>query len=279
MSVSRPRRPSLGRGLLVGLLLGALLTGLAVLLTLSAFLRHRGDWPLEGALAAVAKELAIPRSASDLKPPGPLDDRRLLAAGREAYTGSCALCHGAAGDGKGAFGTALYPDATPLRLRDVQAQSDGRLFWIIKNGLSFGGMPAFGDQYSDDGIWALVAYTRALANGGSTLAPLAIATPTGHEIAFADPSSSEAAARGAAIYLEQGCQYCHGARGVAPGDLAIAQGRPGTRSLDELAKAMREPPRGMPAYGATQLDDRELPDLLAYLQTFPPSQRGERRGA
>src|ERR687885_640785 len=112
---SARRRPLFGRSFLVGLLLGALLAALGMLLVLPAFLSHRGDWPLEGALAEVAKELAIPRSASSLQPPGPLDDRRLLAAGREAYTGSCAVCHGATGDGQGMFGAGLYPEATDLR--------------------------------------------------------------------------------------------------------------------------------------------------------------------
>ena len=73
------RGRSTGRGLLLALLLGVLLTGIAGLAVAPAFLRHRGDWPFERAFAEVAKEAAIPRSASDLKPPGPLSDRRLLA--------------------------------------------------------------------------------------------------------------------------------------------------------------------------------------------------------
>src|SRR5438270_7260759 len=94
------------------------------------------------------------------------NDRRALAAGREAYTGSCAVCHGATGDGRGVFGTSTYPNATDLRSRDAVEKSDAQLFWIIQNGLNFTGMPGFGDQYSEQDIWSLVTYIRGLQDPG-----------------------------------------------------------------------------------------------------------------
>ena len=98
--------------MLVGLLLGLVLAAGAAALTLPTFLRHRGDWPIERAVAEVTKELAIPSEAAALQPPRALDDRRTISQGRQAYTGSCASCHGATGDGRGLFGAALYPDAS-----------------------------------------------------------------------------------------------------------------------------------------------------------------------
>jgi len=275
---SQRARPFAVRSALVGFLLGALVAGLAVVLAAPSFLRHRGDLPLERAFAEIAKEVAIPRSASDLRPPAPLNDRRSLARGREAYTGSCAVCHGASGDGRGLFGSGLYPDATDLRAHDTQEKSDGQLFWIVKNGLSFGGMPAFAEQYQDDAIWAVVGYIRALGQGGAPATPLSIAAPTADELAIADPAADDPAARGAAVYLAQGCHLCHGARGVAPGDLALGSNRRGLGSTLELAHALREPPAGMPRYPPTEVADDELRNVLAYLATFPSGGAARRGG-
>jgi mono/diheme cytochrome c family protein len=255
------------------------LLGLVGLALLASFLRHRGDWPLELLVAEVSKELAVPREAAALQAPAPLTDRRVLNRGREAYTGSCAVCHGASGDGQGLFGKGLYPEATDFRAHDTQEKSDGQLFWIIKNGLSFGGMPAFADQYNDDETWAMVGYIRSLKPGGAAAAPpLSIAAPTAEEIAFADPHSSDAAARGAAVYMEQGCQRCHGARGVAPGDLGLNADRRGMRNAADLGQSLDQPPGGMPRYTATELSPQERADLLAYLQTFPARTASPGRG-
>ena len=159
------RRRAMPASLLLGFVLGLLCAGSAALLGLGPFLRHRNDLPLERVLAEVTKELAVPRDASTRAPTVRLDDPQVLARGRTAYTASCAACHGAAGEGRGAFGPGLYPDATDLRAHDTQEKSDGALFWIVKNGLSFEGMPAFAGRYGDDDIWALVGYIRVLGKG------------------------------------------------------------------------------------------------------------------
>jgi mono/diheme cytochrome c family protein len=57
----------------------------------------------------------------------------------------------------------MYPRAADLTSRDSQAYSDQEVFWIVKNGVRLSGMPAFGKVESDDHIWDLVLYFRALA--------------------------------------------------------------------------------------------------------------------
>jgi mono/diheme cytochrome c family protein len=218
-------------------------------------LTHRQDLPLEriygdAAVSAVSRILG-----GDA--PNPLAaDPRALSTGRAAYTGSCAVCHGAKGDGRGVFGRTTYPDATDLT--GVKNKSDAQLFWIVKNGLGFTAMPAFGGQYKDEQIWAMVAYIRALQNG--TASALAIPEPSLAQLSAADPAASRQA-RGAAIYFAQGCHLCHGPEGDAPGDLSL-HGRIQTdivRQGDE---------RGMPAYGKDVITDAELADLEVYLLRF-----------
>jgi mono/diheme cytochrome c family protein len=290
-------------------------------------LGKRGDLPLERAYGDFAVS-TISRIGGGNRTNPASNDRRALAAGREAYTGSCSVCHGASGDGRGVFGTTSYPNATDLRSHDAAEKSDAQLFWIIQNGLNFTGMPGFAGQYSDQDIWSLVTYIRALqdpsavpqfgsgqpapartadnagagdrnqrppdggGNGGRgpgggppaggpgappsgpggagargnqafTLAPLQIDEPTPAQLDVADPLSTDAAARGASLYFAQGCHLCHGAVGVAPGDLNI------TRSnTNEASRAIRQGRPGMPTYTPNLLSDAELSDMQAYLATW-----------
>ena len=263
----RSRRPGLG-SVLLGLVLGLVLAGIVGALLVPSFLRHRGDLPGERVLAEVTKELAIPREAVSLSAPKDLTDRRTINQGRQAYTGACASCHGATGDGKGVFGQALYPDATNLLERDTQEKTDGQLFWIIKNGLSFGGMPAFADLYPDDTIWAMVGYIRAMSQNPTAARPLAIPSPAPADLAFADPHSQDATARGAAAYLAKGCAGCHGPHGSAPGDLTIGPDRDSMASVDEFKAQLKKPDAVMPIYYPNHVSDAEAQDLYAYVQTF-----------
>ena len=57
----------------------------------------------------------------------------------------------------------MYPRVTDLTSKDVQSYSDQELFWIIKNGIRFTGMPAFGKVETADNIWGLVNCVRFLA--------------------------------------------------------------------------------------------------------------------
>jgi mono/diheme cytochrome c family protein len=230
-------------------------------------LAHRQDLPFERLYGSVAVSLAARANAGNSQNPV-AGSQRALRTGLDAYIGSCAACHGSSGDGKGAFGQATYPPATDLTSENTKEKSDAQLFWIIKNGLSFTGMPGFGDQYDDTTIWSMVTYLRALQQGQAPT--VAIPTPSALEMAAADPVGTPAQ-RGAAVYFAQGCQSCHGAVGNAPAGL-------GLRGGGEATRAIRSGRPGMPAYGPDQISDRQLNDLLAYMNTFPDRRGGQNGG-
>ena len=211
---------------------GTVVLGVIALVGAPLLLLHRQDLPLEQQYGHVMVGLAARLQAGTAANPV-ANDPRAVAAGRNAYTGSCAECHGSSGDGKGVFGPGTYPPATDLTTHDVVEKSDAELFWITKHGLSFTAMPGFGDQYSDPEIWNIVAYLRSLQHGQP--AALNVPNPTFAQLAAADPAG-DSIQRGAALYFAQGCQTCHGPVGDAPGNLAlrgvgesgaIRRGRPG----------------------------------------------------
>jgi mono/diheme cytochrome c family protein len=235
----------------------------AVLVLGPVAIGHRQDLPLEQKYGSYAVTVAAKIGASTVGSP-PAQTGRGLQAGRAAYTGACGSCHGATGDGKGAFGTLTYPPATSLISPDAKEKSDAELFWITKNGLSFTAMPAFGSQFDDQTMWQIVQYIRSLQSGKA--ATVDVPAPTMAQLQVADPHGSPAQ-RGAAIYFAQGCQYCHGAVGNAPDGLGLGGGGEGDR-------AIRAGRRGMPAYGTDVISDDELADLDAYLATFSGNGRG-----
>ena len=238
--------------------LGAVALGFALLVVGPPLaLVHRQDLPLERAYGDASVSVVSRILGGDAVNPR-ANDPRAIGAGRAAYTGSCGVCHGAKGDGRGAFGPSTYPDATNLLGEPAKQKSDAQLFWIIKNGLGFTAMPGFGDAYKDEDIWAMVAYIRDLQRGNAN--PFVIPAPTQAQLLLADPRGDRMA-RGAAIYFAQGCHLCHGPEGDAPGELSII----GSVETDIVRKGGV---RGMPAYGKDLISDAELNDLLGYLLRF-----------
>lgn len=237
---------------------GALLTGVAILvLGLPLALTHRQELPLERAYGEIAVGLVSRVLGGDATNPR-ANDAQALSAGRAAFTGSCAICHGASGDGRGRLGQSTYPDATNLLSQRSKGKTDAQLLWIVKNGLGFTAMPAFGDVYKDDDLWALVTYIRALQRGAANA--IRVPEPTEAQLLAANPAGDRVA-RGAAVYFAQGCHLCHGPEGDAPDELSI-RGRVGTEVVREGNEF------GMPAFGKDRISDAELADLEVYLLRF-----------
>lgn len=111
---------------------------------------------IEAFFARNVRLIAIPSGAKGLK--NPLSENRLsLAEARDHFADHCATCHGNRGDGKTMIGEGLYPPPPDLR-QETQELSDGEIFYIIKNGIRFTGMPGFGG--SDEDNWKLVSFIR-----------------------------------------------------------------------------------------------------------------------
>ncbi|MEO5924649.1 MAG: c-type cytochrome [Bryobacteraceae bacterium] len=115
--------------------------------------------PYETYLARRLRSLASEPGAKDLK--NPIEATPLtVAEARDHFADHCATCHGNQGDGKTQISTGLYPPAPDMRTGETQDLSDGELFYIIKNGIRFTGMPGWGG--SDEDNWKLVLFIRHL---------------------------------------------------------------------------------------------------------------------
>lgn len=83
-----------------------------------------------------------------------------LAQGKKYYGYDCAMCHGAAGNGKGDVESSdKLPDFTSAAA--MKEKSDGQMFCSLKTGK--GHMPLERVRLSENELWNLVNYVRSLA--------------------------------------------------------------------------------------------------------------------
>jgi mono/diheme cytochrome c family protein len=114
---------------------------------------------IEAYVAKTARALAIPASERDAKNPlAPTPE--ILSEARAHFADHCATCHGNDGSGKTEIGQNLYPKAPDLRQSETQNLTDGRIYYIIHNGIRLTGMPAWGGPGKDDDSWKLVLFIR-----------------------------------------------------------------------------------------------------------------------
>lgn len=113
--------------------------------------------PVESFVASHALSMSIPAAAKEARNPVVVTPE-ILAHARDHFARDCAFCHANNGAGKSEAGTGMYPPTPDLRREDDL--TDGELFFIIKHGVRWTGMPRWKDP--DDRVWQLVSFIRHL---------------------------------------------------------------------------------------------------------------------
>lgn len=113
--------------------------------------------PVESFLAERVFDPSVPSDAKEARNPlSPTPAN--LAEGRRHYASNCAVCHGYGGRGSTETRENMYPPPTDLsRSADL---TDGEIFYIVKNGVRYTGMPGW--DIPDDLAWKLVLFVREL---------------------------------------------------------------------------------------------------------------------
>ena len=114
---------------------------------------------VEEFFATHARRIATPKGAKELRNPLRADPLTIAEA-RDHFADHCAVCHANNGNGETAINRGLYPPAPDLRSARTQSLADGEIFYIIKNGVRFTGMPGWGGE--DEENWQLVLFIRHL---------------------------------------------------------------------------------------------------------------------
>lgn len=120
----------------------------------------RGHFAITRALLEFGMRRSVATRSWGIAVP-PLEDPALIRLGAAHYRSGCTFCHGAPGEPRSPIARSMLPQPPDLAAT-VTNWSPSELFWIVKNGLKYTGMPAWPAQRRGDEVWALVAFLQRL---------------------------------------------------------------------------------------------------------------------
>jgi mono/diheme cytochrome c family protein len=115
------------------------------------------DAPLLRWVFITTREASIKRHARDIRAPAPSGPEQ-MESGFRLYRQECAMCHTPPGRQARMMAKGLNPQAPELA--DLIDMTDAEVFWVIKNGIRFTGMPAWVTSENGQKIWDVVAFLR-----------------------------------------------------------------------------------------------------------------------
>ncbi|MEE8389548.1 MAG: c-type cytochrome [Anaerolineae bacterium] len=180
---------------------------------------------------------------------------RAVAQGEELFAESCAMCHGAEGQGMPQIGSVLYSKDF------LAAMDDAALYDVIRDGRPNTAMPAFGAEHggplNEHQIDELTAFIRNWESTAPVLPPVPQA------------ARSERVAAGVELYNDI-CTVCHGESGQGGIGRALNSEEYLTAFDDAYLKeaiASGRPRLGMPTWGKVLSPD-QIEDLVIFLRDW-----------
>ncbi len=211
-----------------------------------------------------ARDRSIATYSMGIEPP-PLDDDGMIRLGAAHYEGACAPCHNRPGGQINAIASRMLP--SPPELTQTARERDAaEIFWIVKHGLKYTGMPAWPSELRDDEVWAVTAFVSQVPRSGKA----AYADQAGITRLPAEASGSTDMQ--ASTVLAQ-CDRCHDGRGLATNGDRIPRLAGQTeaylaRSLREYAGRLR--PSGVMQPVADGLGQEEIDTLARHYAGLQP---------
>lgn len=220
-----------------------------------------GHWAITSWLLEFSKRRSVATHSIGLRLPA-LDDPRLVPRGAGAYDLNCSWCHGRPGFEVSRVAQQMTPPAPHLP-DVVQKWQPAELFYIVKHGIKFTGMPAWPTQQRDDEVWDMVAFLRQLpgldaneyqriVSGGSS---------------FDDINGEQTLVKHSEHLVLEKCGRCHGADGG--GGILNAFPRIAGQAPDYLLASLRAYAQAQRFSGvmepiAADLSDKEMNLFVQY---------------
>jgi mono/diheme cytochrome c family protein len=217
------------------------------------------------------------RANSDHIVAPPLDDARLIEKGLACYRRHCAECHGAPGVSPGAAALGMMP--VPTNLAGVAGQQPPEwLYYVTRKGVRMTGMPAWEFRLSEQSLWAVVAFVKALPTLSAAEYDARLRAGAQHDCEARAQHTPPPTDDGAVLLRQYACHSCHIIQGVVgpdsrvgprlaawPRRAMIAGTLPNTP--ENLAGFIRDPRAHdpgslMPPLGVTEADARAMAAFL-----------------
>jgi cytochrome c553 len=249
----------------VALLTGVLLLSWSGLYNVAA---SRGHWPPIRWFLEFSMHSSVRTQAMRIEAPRTYDDdQAILGAGH--FHAGCASCHGAPGWPIAEAARRMLPPPPDLATK-VPLWRDRELFWIVKNGIKYTGMPAWVAQTRDDEVWAIVAFLKRYPSLDAqnyrrlVFGPLPTAPQSGNDIAATGAPAADATGA---------CARCHGAGNQGPASKLVPtlHGQPRqflATALAQFARGTR--PSGIMQPIAADLEPNDIDKVAAYYAALKP---------
>jgi len=236
---------------LVGLGLAGLLFAWSGLFQISA---SSGHWKITDWFLHWTMQNSV-RTYSTFQTPAEVRDDTALISAAGHFRQSCAACHGAPGLAPSPAMQSATPPAPDLGTT-VGHYDDAELFWIVKHGVKYTGMPAWPTLDRPDEVRRMVGFLRRLPG------------MTAQEFAALTEAQGSARVAGLRPGLLESCTGCHGADGLGRGqdDIPILAGQ----KPRALAAALEAYVSGKRASGPMQVAAAPLskPEMRALARHF-----------
>lgn len=249
---------------LAALAVGAFLFAWSGLYSVAA---SRGHWPGFNLVLEFGMRSSVRTHALGIEIPK-LDDPALIERGAGHFQGGCAPCHGAPGRPASPIVRAMLPEPPDLGAT-VPTWKANELFWIVKHGLKYTGMPAWAAQARDDEVWAVVAFLQRLPQiNPAQYQELANLEPRPQDVPIRALAQGGPVGTGLAA-----CSRCHGLDGA--GRASGAFPRLDIQTADYLFAQMETYVAGTRQSGimqpvAAELEAAEMRRLTEYYSSQPP---------
>ena len=117
-----------------------------------------GHWPITAWGLEFAMERSVGTNSRSITPP-PLDDEGLVMRGAAHFQVGCAWCHGQPDSPPGRLVMHMTPHPSNLD-EELEKWSDRELYYIVRHGVKFTGMPGWPATNREDEVWGLVAFLK-----------------------------------------------------------------------------------------------------------------------
>lgn len=234
-------------------LLGLALAAGGALLVLSGLVPIKassGHWAVTEWLLHFAMKRSIATHSAWTDVPA-LDDPGLIIKGATHYESGCRWCHGAPGQPEPQVPQKMTPPPPSLGTKIAEWEAE-ELFYIVKHGVKFTGMPAWPSEHRDDEVWAMVAFLQILPD---------LDADRYRQLAFGDQRSLDACAR------------CHAQDGSGRGAVPKLAGQRAPylkNALEAYARGTRH--SGIMQPIAAALTTEKIEELAEYYASLPAPQ-------
>ena len=232
-----------------------------------------GHWKIVERFLEFGMRNSVKTNAAGIEVPQ-LDNPDLIRLGAGHFHRGCAFCHGAPGMPVNPIAKQMLPSPPDLSV-SMRPWRERELFWIVKHGFKYTGMPGWVALEREDEIWAVVAFLERLptldAQGYRDLAlgEVRVKPRSGSELATSESNPEAVSA----------CARCHGGEGERPMSnlVPVLHGQP----ADYLFSALKAYAEGKRRSGimqplAADLRDEDMRNLADYYAGLPLPQEEPR---